>query len=44
VLSPSGDLIADMAVIRGFYAGITGKFPDRTTPVRLVEEEQTAVA
>ncbi len=44
VLTPSGDVAADMAVIRAFYAGITGKIPALTTPVRLLEEDQPAVA
>ena len=44
VLTPSGDLAADMENIRAFYAGIAGKFPALTTPVRLLEEDQPAVA
>ena len=44
VLRPSGDLAADMESIRAFYAGIAGKFPALTTPVRLLEEDQPAVA
>ena len=39
VLMPSGDVRADMQLIRGFYAGITGKYPALITPVRLREED-----
>jgi len=39
VLEPSGDVAADMLIIRGFYAGVHGKYPERTTPVRLLEED-----
>jgi 1-acyl-sn-glycerol-3-phosphate acyltransferase len=38
VFHPTGDVAADMDVLRTFYAGVTGKFPALTTPVRLVEE------
>ena len=36
---PSGDVGADMQLVREFYKPITGKFPDQLTPVRLKEEE-----
>jgi 1-acyl-sn-glycerol-3-phosphate acyltransferase len=36
---PSGDLRADMDLIRAFYAGITGKHPEQATPMRLREED-----
>jgi 1-acyl-sn-glycerol-3-phosphate acyltransferase len=39
ILVPSGDVAADMDVIRGCYAGVTGMYPALTTPVRLLEEE-----
>lgn len=39
VLMPSGDVRADMDVIRRFYAPIVGRHPSRTTPVRLLEED-----
>jgi 1-acyl-sn-glycerol-3-phosphate acyltransferase len=39
---PSGDVGADMAVIRRFYETIQGKFPEQTTPARLLEEDQEA--
>ena len=35
VLVPSGDIGADMAVVREFYADKRGVVPDRTSPVRL---------
>lgn len=39
VLVPAGDVAADMRVIRDFYATVTGKYPELTTPARLLEEE-----
>jgi 1-acyl-sn-glycerol-3-phosphate acyltransferase len=39
VIMPSGDVRADMAAIRRFYETVVGKYPEQTTPVRLVEEE-----
>lgn len=44
LLVPTGDVAADMRVIRGFYAGIVGKYPEHTTPARLREEDDPAVA
>lgn len=41
VVMPSGDVRADMDQIRRFYGGIHGKFPDKTTPPRLIEEDET---
>jgi 1-acyl-sn-glycerol-3-phosphate acyltransferase len=38
VFVPSGDVRADMDVLRAFYATVAGKYPQCTTPVRLVEE------
>ena len=35
---PSGDLRADMARIRAFYADFRGKYPDQSGPIRLREE------
>jgi 1-acyl-sn-glycerol-3-phosphate acyltransferase len=35
---PSGNIEADMNLIRGFYSGIRGKHPDLETPPRLREE------
>jgi len=37
VLVPSGDLAADMAVMRAFYRDVQGKFPENATPVELAE-------
>ena len=34
----TGDMKADMDVLREFYAGVQGKYPELTTPVRLAEE------
>ncbi len=39
VVTPSGDVGADMTVIRRFYAGVVGKYPAHMTPVRLREED-----
>ncbi len=35
---PSGDIQKDMARIREFYRNVTGKFPEKTTPVRVRDE------
>lgn len=32
---PSGDIEADMAMLREFYAGITGRFPEKASPVQV---------
>jgi 1-acyl-sn-glycerol-3-phosphate acyltransferase len=42
VLTPSGDLRADMDRLRAFYADKQGKYPAQTTPVRLREEDAGA--
>ena len=39
-LALSGDVGRDMDAIRSFYEGVSGKYPERTTPVRLVEEDR----
>ena len=39
VIAPTGDLVADMDVMREFYADKTGIKPDRFGPVRLREED-----
>lgn len=44
VLMASGDIPSDMAKIRAFYAPMKGKFPEKMTPVRLIEEDAPAVA
>lgn len=41
-LHPSGDLRADMDLIRAFYADKKGRFPDDFGEVRLKEETQAA--
>jgi 1-acyl-sn-glycerol-3-phosphate acyltransferase len=42
VLSPTGNVPADMERLREFYGGITGRYPENATPVRLAEEEEAA--
>lgn len=37
-LYPSGDVSADMDVLRAFYEGSQGKYPDEFGPIRLAEE------
>ncbi len=39
VLTPSGNLRADMDRVRAFYASKRGKYPAQVTPMRLREEE-----
>jgi 1-acyl-sn-glycerol-3-phosphate acyltransferase len=39
VITPTGDLTADMDVIRGFYEGMEGLRPGRFGPVRLRDED-----
>jgi 1-acyl-sn-glycerol-3-phosphate acyltransferase len=39
VITPTGDLVADMDVMREFYADKTGIKPNRFGPVRLREED-----
>lgn len=36
---PSGDVHADMEKIRAFYAGISGKYPDQASRIRLKSED-----
>lgn len=38
-LRPTGDVRADMDVLRAFYAGMVGRFPEKTSRVRLREED-----
>lgn len=40
-LLPTGDVVADMDVLRAFYADKRGVRPDRATPPRLGEEART---
>jgi 1-acyl-sn-glycerol-3-phosphate acyltransferase len=44
VVQPTGDLEADMAVFRSFYADKQGKFPDQVGEVRLRAEDATQPA
>jgi len=44
VLTPSGNVVADMVPIRAFYADVTGKFPELTAPVRLLEEDEAQLS
>ena len=43
MIVPTGDVRADMGVIREFYARVSGKHPALTTPVRLLEEDDAPV-
>jgi 1-acyl-sn-glycerol-3-phosphate acyltransferase len=36
---PSGDIRADMDVIRAFYQGVEGRYPENHTPIYLPEED-----
>jgi 1-acyl-sn-glycerol-3-phosphate acyltransferase len=38
-LVPSDDVVRDMDALRAFYADKTGKHPENTSPVRLIEED-----
>lgn len=38
-LWPSGDIRADMDILRAFYAGKTGRHPENVGPIRLREED-----
>ncbi len=42
VFTPTGNVVADMDRLRGFYGDISGRYPENATPVRLVEEEDAA--
>lgn len=39
LLVPSGDLRADMDVVRAFYADKKGRFPEKQGPIRLAAED-----
>jgi 1-acyl-sn-glycerol-3-phosphate acyltransferase len=43
VVTPSGDVRADMDRIRAFYAGIEGRYPQNQTPIYLPEEDPPQV-
>ena len=36
LITPSGDIEADMAVMRDFFSGIAGKYPDQAGDIQLV--------
>ena len=36
---PTGDVRADMDVIRAFYEGVKGRYPENHTPIYLPEED-----
>jgi 1-acyl-sn-glycerol-3-phosphate acyltransferase len=38
VIHPSGDIEADIATMRQFYSGITGRHPEKTSDVRVVSK------
>ena len=38
-LYPSGDLAADLAIIRDFYEGIEGRWPEQASPIRFAERD-----
>jgi 1-acyl-sn-glycerol-3-phosphate acyltransferase len=42
VFMPSGDIDADMVIIRDFYSGIVGKRPEQFGPIQLKQQEQVA--
>ena len=41
-LRASGNVRTDMEPIRAFYDGVTARYPECVTPVRLAEEEEAA--
>lgn len=41
---PTGDIRADMDRIRAFYEEITARYPDATTPIRLLDEDTEEAA
>ena len=44
LLEPTGDIRRDMDRLRAFYADKVGKFSEKTSPIRLVEEESGIVS
>ena len=44
VIMPSGDIDADMALIRDFYSGIVGKRPDQFGEIRLKSQDEAATS
>ena len=43
VVIPSGDVRADMDLIREFYVGVQGRYPENHTPIYLPEEDPAPV-
>jgi 1-acyl-sn-glycerol-3-phosphate acyltransferase len=43
-LQPTGEVRRDMDVLRAFYADKIGKFPGKTSPIRLLEEDAVSAA
>ena len=44
VIMPSGDIDADMALIRDFYSGIVGKRHDQFGEIRLKSQDEAATS
>ena len=44
MIMPSGDIDADMALIRDFYSGIVGKRPDQFGEIRLKSQDEAATS
>ncbi|WP_212745125.1 lysophospholipid acyltransferase family protein [Hydrogenophaga sp. 2FB] len=44
LLMPTGDVRADMEVVRAFYAGKQGRHPERQGPIRLEAEDRSGSA
>lgn len=40
MLQPGGDMVADMAHLRAFYADKRGLYPEKESPVRLKQEDE----
>jgi 1-acyl-sn-glycerol-3-phosphate acyltransferase len=40
MLQPGGDMVADMAQLRAFYADKRGLYPEKESPVRLKQEDE----
>jgi 1-acyl-sn-glycerol-3-phosphate acyltransferase len=43
-LQPTGEVRRDMDVLRAFYGDKIGKFPGKTSPIRLLEEDAVSAA
>ena len=40
VVNPTGDIAADFALLRDFYAGVTARHPDRAAEIRLLDQPE----